>query len=76
MTKLELLAFLDDSGGADAFQVAEAFDVDYPAAAMALLRLSRQALIARHVDGDSGLLWYDLTDHGAKRLAYLEADAP
>jgi len=72
MTKHQLLHFLSRRGSADAFEVAEAFGLDYPAAAMALLRLSRQGLVIRHRETDSGLYWYELSDHGQARLDYFQ----
>ena len=72
MTKHQLLHFLRQRGTADAFEVAEAFGLDYPAAAMALLRLSRQSLVVRHQDADNGLYWYALSEHGQARLDYFQ----
>ncbi len=74
MTKPELLRFLAECEGASSYEVAETFGLPYPAAAMALLRASRQGLVARRLDPVSGLLWYRLTAQGAARLAYFEAD--
>jgi DNA-binding MarR family transcriptional regulator len=70
VTKHDLLDYLADVGGADALDVAGAFDVDYPAAAMALLRLARQGLVRRYVDSDQGLYVYELTERGHARLAF------
>ena len=72
MTKHPLLHFLSQRGSADAFEVAEAFGLDYAASAMALLRLSRQGLLIRHRDTDSGLYWYELSAHGQARLDYFQ----
>jgi DNA-binding MarR family transcriptional regulator len=72
MTKHQLLHFLGQRGSADAFEVAEASGLDYPAAAMALLRLSRQGLVIRYRDTDSGLYWYELSAHGQARLDYFQ----
>ncbi len=72
MDKRELLDHLAQVGSADAFDVAQAFGLDYPAAAMALLRLSRQSLVVRHQDVNSGLYWYALTAHGQARLDYFQ----
>jgi len=74
MMKADLLAYLADAGGADAVEVADGLDSTYYAASMALLRLCRQSLVARHIDPDTGIYWYDLTDRGAERLAYLESE--
>jgi DNA-binding MarR family transcriptional regulator len=76
MIKEELLAYLADSGGANAIEVAGSLDSTYFAASMALLRLCRQSLVSRHIDPDTGNYWYDLTDRGAERLAYLESESP
>jgi predicted ArsR family transcriptional regulator len=74
MTKYELLQYLRTTAGVRATQVASAFGVDYPAAAMALLRLTRQGLASRALDPVAGILWYRLTDRGAERLAYLRSE--
>lgn len=71
MTKAELLEFIAETGEADANQVAAAFGVPYPVAAMGLLRLVRQGLAARSVDPDRGTYWYELTERGHGRLRYL-----
>ena len=72
MDKHELLDYLAQVGSADAFEVAEAFGLEYPAAAMALLRLARQGLVTRSVDNASGLYWYALSAHGQARLDYFQ----
>ena len=71
MTKRELLEHLAEVEEADAHEVAVAFGVSYPAAAMALLRLVRQGLAARSIDPHRGTYWYELTDWGQARLEYL-----
>ncbi len=78
MTKYELLEYLADTGQANAQEVARAFGLPYAAAAMALLRLTRQGLVLRHVDPTAKIYWYSLSDRGMARLAYFEAleDAP
>ncbi len=73
MTKGQLLHYLRQHGTADAFEVAERFELDYPAAAMALLRLTRQFLVARRLDPESGLYWYELTEQGQRRLSYFDS---
>jgi DNA-binding MarR family transcriptional regulator len=73
MTKLQLLQCLADAGQADAFEVAEVCDVSYSTAAMALLRVVRQGLVARFFDPDRGIFWYSLTPSGHERIAYLSA---
>jgi DNA-binding MarR family transcriptional regulator len=75
MTKLQLLQCLADAGQADAFEVAEVCDVSYSTAAMALLRVVRQGLVARFFDPDRGIFWYSLTPSGHERIAYLSARA-
>ena len=47
MSKRELLSFLDEVEHADAERVAEELAMDYAAAAMSLLRLTRQGLVER-----------------------------
>ena len=70
MEKQELLEYLANAQDSDATEVASVFDVTYAAAAMALLRLLRQGLVARYVDPDAQLHWYQLTTKGKTRLAY------
>lgn len=72
MTKCELLAYLVKRGVADAQEVAQAFDLAYAAAAMALLRLSRQSLVKRYVDAERSVSWYRVSRRGAARLTYLQ----
>lgn len=74
MTKASLLDYLDRTDGADAREVASALGEPYSTAAMALLRLSRQGLVARYRDPDTGSYWYQLTERGEARLAYLETN--
>ena len=73
MTKPELLDHLARVRDADAHEVAEVFGLLYPAAAMALLRLTRQGLVVRHLDPESAMYWYTLTEQGEKRLAYFRS---
>jgi len=70
MTKHQLLAYLHNAPFADAQQVAADFEIAYSAAAMALLRLVRQALASRIVDEFEGRYHYELSDRGYQRLAY------
>ncbi len=70
MTKFELLEFLAEHGDTDAHEVARAFDLPYAAAAMALLRLTRQGLVLRHIDPEDTVYVYALSERGAERLAY------
>jgi hypothetical protein len=70
MTKHQLLAYLHNAPFADAHQVAADFGIAYPVAAMALLRLVRQALASRIVDHFEGFYRYELSDRGYQRLAY------
>lgn len=74
MSKEGLLSYLNESQGAAAHRVARDMDVLYPTAAMALLRLVRQGLVARFLDSTGGTFWYRLTDRGAERLAYLRSE--
>ena len=70
MTKEQLLHFLDQRGSADALEVAHDLNIDYAAASMSLLRLTRQSLVSRRIDPQSGQYWYALTEQGAARLNY------
>ena len=70
MTKPELLRFLAHRGDADAHDVAWAFDLPYATAAMALLRLTRQGLVMRHIDPEDTVYVYALSDRGTERLTY------
>jgi hypothetical protein len=72
MTKHAVLAHLADVDVGDAEDFASAFDISYPAAAMALLRLVRQGLASRSVDPSEGRYTYRLTDHGYARLAFFD----
>ena len=73
VTKLSLLRELDRYAQPDAREMATALSVSYPAAAMALLRLVRQGLVARYRDPESGHYWYELTTKGETRLHYLNS---
>ena len=70
MTKHDLLEHLADGGQADATSVATTFGIGYAAAAMALLRLTRQNLAHRYLDPDDRLYFYELTERGHARLAF------
>jgi DNA-binding MarR family transcriptional regulator len=70
MSKHDLLEYLADVGQADAPHVATAFGLTASAAAMALLRLSRQGLVHRYVDADDGVYFYELSERGHARLAF------
>jgi hypothetical protein len=72
MTKHELLAYLADAGFVDAYQVAADWGTSYPVAAMALVRLVRQALVSRARDSHAGLYRYQLSERGDQRLAYFQ----
>jgi predicted ArsR family transcriptional regulator len=72
MSKRELLSLLNEFGHADAEQVAEELAMDYAAAAMGLLRLTRQGLVERRLDPDRGTYWYRLSAKGRARLEYLD----
>lgn len=73
MSKHDLLAHLADVGQADASNVATACGLSTSAAAMALLRLSRQGLVHRYVDADDGVYFYELSERGHARLAFFQA---
>jgi DNA-binding MarR family transcriptional regulator len=74
MDKDQLLQYLDDTGGAEAAEIADRFGLEYAAAAMALLRITRQGLARRALDPSRGLLWYRITPRGVERLAYLRSE--
>jgi DNA-binding MarR family transcriptional regulator len=71
LTKRTLLTYLAEAREAGARDVANAFGVDYPVAAMALLRLVRQGLASRDRDGERGVYRYRLSERGQSRLEYL-----
>lgn len=70
MNKAKLLYTIDAFNKADAVEIAEMLELDYSAAAMALLRLVRQDLAARHADPDTQRFVYELTPKGETRLDY------
>jgi DNA-binding MarR family transcriptional regulator len=72
MSKRQLLAYLDEARHADAEQVAEQLEMDYSAASMGLLRLTRHGLVERRLDPDRGTYWYRLSAKGRARLEYLD----
>lgn len=72
MGKHDVLEYLARKEQADATEVASALRAPYAAAAMALLRLLRQGLVARYLDPEAHLYWYQLTPKGEKRLRYLQ----
>ena len=69
--KTQLLQVLDRAEYVDAHDIAEALDVSFAAAAMALLRVVRQDLATRYQDPDSRVYVYELTPKGEARLDYL-----
>ena len=69
--KTQLLQVLDQAEYVDAHDIAEALDVSFAAAAMALLRLVRQDLATRFRDPESHVYVYELTPKGEARLDYL-----
>ena len=70
MDKIQLLEFLDTNEHQDVDQIASVMDMSYSATAMALLRLVRQDLAARHIDPDTQHLVYEITPKGEARLDY------
>ncbi len=74
MDKQELLEYLDTNEHSDADEIANVMGMSYSATAMALLRLVRQDLAARHIDPDSQLLVYEITPKGEGRLDYFLED--
>lgn len=72
MDKRQLLHYLAEVGHADAHEVAMTCALHYAASAMALLRLTRQGLVIRHLDSDHGVYWYTLSERGWQRLQYFQ----
>ena len=70
MNKIELLEYLDSHDPTDADDIADVMQMSYSATAMALMRLVRQDLAARHIDPDSQVLVYEITPKGEARLDY------
>ena len=70
MTKYDLLEHLTAVGSADAMSVADRFGITYAAAAMALLRLTRQGLVHRYLAAEDGLYCYELSERGHARLEF------
>jgi predicted transcriptional regulator len=70
MDKQELLEYLNLNEQVAAEEVAYAMQMSYSATAMALVRLVRQDLAARHIDPDSQLYIYEITRKGEARLDY------
>ncbi len=70
MNKIELLEYLDSHDPTDADDIADVMQMSYSATAMALMRLVRQDLAARHIDPDSQLLVYEITPKVEGRLDY------
>ena len=70
MDKQELLEYLDLNEHVTAEEVANAMQMSYSATAMALMRLVRQDLAARHIDPDTQLHVYEITPKGETRLDY------
>lgn len=74
MTKHALLEHLADVGSADAIDVADTFGITYAAAAMALLRLTRQGLVHRYLGADDGRYFYELSERGQARLEFFQTN--
>ena len=72
MTKHALLKHLAEVGSADAIDVAGTCGITYAAAAMALLRVSRQGLVHRYLDADDGHYFYELSERGHARLEFFQ----
>ena len=70
MNKIELLEYLDSHDPTDADDIADVMQMSYSATAMALMRLVRQDLAARHIDPDTQLHVYEITPKGEARLDY------
>ena len=73
MTKEELLDYLASAQTATAEQAALDLGILYPAAAMAFLRLSRQGLMKRYIDPETGIYWYCLSARGCARLEFFHS---
>ena len=71
MGKLDLLNNLARHEDLDAASVAQGLGCTHAAAGMLLLRLTRHGLIQRALDPDDRVLFYNLTEKGRARLAYL-----
>lgn len=71
MSKLDLLHLLARHEDLDAAFVAHELGGTHAAAGMLLLRLTRHGLIQRTLDPDDRVLFYNLTEKGRARLAYL-----
>ena len=74
MDKQELLEYLDLNEHVAAEEVANAMQMSYSATAMALMRLVRQDLAARHINPGSQLFVYEITPKGEARLDYFLED--
>lgn len=74
MDKCELLEFLELHDHAEANDVAQAFELSYSAAAMALMRLVRQDLATRYIDPEHNVYVHELTPKGEARLDYFFED--
>jgi DNA-binding MarR family transcriptional regulator len=70
MNKIELLEYLDSHDPTDADDIADVMQMSYSATAMALMRLVRQDLAARHIDPDTQLHVYEITPKGEARLDF------
>ncbi len=74
MDKQELLEYLDSNERVSAEEVANAIEMSYSATGMALMRLVRQDLAARHRDPDTQIYIYEITPRGEARLGYFLED--
>ncbi len=72
MNKAILLSALDSLEQADAVDIAEILQRDYPSTAMGLLRLVRQDLASRYLDPGTQLYVYEITPKGEARLDFFE----
>jgi DNA-binding MarR family transcriptional regulator len=71
MSKLDLLRLLARREDLDAASVAHELGGTRAAAGMLLLRHTRHGLIQRALDPDDRVLFYNVTEKGQARLAYL-----
>lgn len=74
MDKQELLEYLELNEHVTAEDVANAMQMSYSAAAMALMRLVRQDLATRYFDPERNVYVHELTPKGEARLDYFLED--
>ena len=75
MRKFDALRIISENPNHDAASLAGLTGSTPEAAGMFLLRLSRQGLVERTIDRDSGIFFYSLTKKGSGRLIYLHSNS-